>query len=165
MEDYKQLESTTTKTYIRDGRSPIPKRESISIVMSANKAKNSKPEIYLRKALWKENMRGYRIHPKKISGRPDIAFTSKNIALFVNGCFWHRCPHCKLELPKTNQGFWRKKFEANMARDKNKIKELKSKGWICIVIWECEIKKNVSNVVKKLKKNYANCFSNGIFHE
>jgi G:T-mismatch repair DNA endonuclease (very short patch repair protein) len=52
-----------------------------------------------------------------------------------------------------------------MARDKNKIKELKSKGWICIVIWECEIKKNVSNVVKKLKKNYANCFSNGIFHE
>lgn len=140
------------KRYLRDGRAPIPERESISKVMSANKAKNTKPELLLRKILWKEGIMGYRLHQTNIPGKPDIVFNSKKIAVFVNGCFWHRCPHCKLELPKTNQDFWRKKFEANITRDKNKIKELKSEGWISITIWECQIKKNIPKVVEKLKE-------------
>ena len=138
--------------YKKCARSPIPERESISRVMSANKAKNTKPEIILRKALWKENIRGYRLHPKELSGKPDIIFFSKRVAVFVNGCFWHRCSYCKLELPKTNQEFWREKFETNIKRDQNKIRELKGEGWICITIWECEIKNNILNVIKKLKR-------------
>lgn len=140
------------KYYLRDGRSPIPEKRSTSKVMSANKSKNTKPEIILRKALWKENIRGYRLHSKVLSGKPDLIFSSKRVAVFVNGCFWHRCPYCKLELPKTNQEFWREKFEANITRDKNKIRELKSEGWICITIWECEIKKKILNVIIRLKK-------------
>ena len=60
--------------------------------MSANRAKNTSPELALRKALWQLGHRGYRLHPKNIPGRPDISFTSKKLAIFVMGCFWHRCP-------------------------------------------------------------------------
>lgn len=142
------------KTYIRDGRAPIPKKESISKVMSANKARNTKPEIILRKALWKENIRGYRLHGKEIPGKPDIIFSSKRIAIFVNGCFWHRCPYCTLHLPKSNQEFWRNKFEANKQRDKKKVSALKKMGWKVITVWECEINNDISYIVKKFKKFY-----------
>lgn len=148
----KKIQKDLKRTYLRDGRAPIPEKESTSRVMSANKAKNTKPEIYLRKALWKENLRGYRLHPKNITGKPDITFPTIKVALFVNGCFWHRCPHCNLSLPKVNQSFWRNKFQSNIERDKNKIEELKKAGWKVIVIWECEIKADIIKIVKKLKK-------------
>lgn len=67
------------KIYIRDKRSPLPKNKSVSKVMSSNKYKNSKPEIFLRRGLWKIGLRGYRLHYKKIAGRPDITFVSKKI--------------------------------------------------------------------------------------
>jgi DNA mismatch endonuclease (patch repair protein) len=139
------------KTFIRDGRAPIPLKEITSIVMSSNKARNTRPEIRLRKVFWHSGLRGYRLHAKNVPGRPDIAFISKKIAVFVNGCFWHRCPHCNLPLPKTNQDFWKNKFECNLERDNRKIKELKKLGWKTIVIWECEIKTNVTTIVEKLK--------------
>jgi DNA mismatch endonuclease, patch repair protein len=98
--------------YVRDKRSRIPKNEAVSRVMSANRAKNTKPELVLRKALWQAGARGYRLHrPVRtrsgIDGplrsrtprsalrtsptvRPDISFVSKKVAIFVNGCYWHR---------------------------------------------------------------------------
>jgi len=66
-----------SKTYLRDNRSPEPSSESTSKVMSANKATDTKPEIALRTALWKEGIRGYRLNWKKAPGRPDIAFPGK----------------------------------------------------------------------------------------
>lgn len=135
------------KEYIRDKRSPKPKNENVSRVMSANKAKNTKPEQTLRKMLWKEGLRGYRLNYKKIPGRPDIVFVSKKIAIFVHGCFWHRCPHCKLPSPKNNSAFWEDKFEKNIRRDKSKIDELVKSGWTVKVIWECEIKKQSINKI------------------
>jgi len=135
----------TKKIYIRDGRAPVPKSEVTSRVMSANKAKNTKPEVILRRALWANGLRGYRCNYKKAPGRPDIAFPKKKIAIFVNGCFWHRCPHCKLPLPKSNQDFWKTKFEANKKRDREKVTLLGKEGWKVFIIWECEIpKKNQS---------------------
>ena len=101
--------------YIRDKRSPLPKSEAVSRVMSANRAKNTKPEIILRKALWSADLRGYRLHPKNIPGRPDIAFTSKKLAIFVMGCFWHRCPKCGYPLPKNNQQFWKENSTAKQS--------------------------------------------------
>lgn len=94
------------KEYIRDKRSPKPKNAAVSKVMSANKAKNTKPEMLFRKALWAEGIRGYRCNYKNAPGRPDIAFPKKKIAIFVNGCFWHGCPYCKMPLPKNNTEFW-----------------------------------------------------------
>lgn len=77
----------STEKYIRDERSPHQKNENVSKVMSANKAKNTKPELLLRRSLWKNHLRGYRVNYKKIPGRPDVAFPAKMIAIFVNGCF------------------------------------------------------------------------------
>lgn len=145
------MEQKASKTYIRDGRAPIPRKESTSRVMSANKAKNTKPEITLRKALFNNGLRGYRLHWKKVPGRPDIAYPSKKIAIFVNGCFWHRCPYCKPSFPKSNVFFWETKFQKNKERDKHKKKELEKAGWTVFVVWECQINKNNLSFIAKIK--------------
>lgn len=140
------------KEYLRDGRAPIPKSETTSRIMSAIRAKNTKPEMQLRKALWEAGIRGYRLHWKKVPGRPDISFPGKKVAVFVNGCFWHRCPHCELGLPKSHSKFWKEKFEKNVERDKKKIELLRSMNWKTLAIWECELKENVKKQVTAVKK-------------
>jgi DNA mismatch endonuclease, patch repair protein len=140
------------RTYLRDGRAPIPEKESTSVVMSANKGKNTKPELLLRKAIWSNGIRGYRIHWKKVPGKPDICFPGKKLAIFINGCFWHRCPHCNFTLPKQNKHFWKEKFERNQSRDKIKNAELESIQWRVITIWECEIKGKIEECVKMIKE-------------
>lgn len=130
--------------YSRDKRSPPPFNENVSKIMSKNKAKNTTPEQYLRKLLWSNGFRGYRLHPKNIPGKPDICFNRKRIAIFVNGCYWHRCPKCDLPLPKNNQEFWKNKFQKNTQRDLDKIRQLIKVGWRVITIWECELKKLTS---------------------
>ncbi|MBS1917918.1 MAG: very short patch repair endonuclease [Bacteroidetes bacterium] len=143
------------KSYIRDSRSPKPKSENVSRIMSANKSKNTKPEILFRKTLWKIGKRGYRLNYKKISGRPDIVFVSKKIAIFIHGCFWHRCPICNLPLPINNRKFWQNKFEKNQKRDFNKVQDLKMSGWKVFSFWECELKKDVDKLAKKIDKEIA----------
>jgi len=118
--------------------------------MSSNKARGTSPEICLRKALREAGCGGYRLN-WDVSGHPDICFPGRKIAIFVNGCFWHRCPHCNLPLPKSNAEFWKIKFEKNVERDKRKNKELEDKGWIVLTIWECEIKNNMCNIIKRIK--------------
>ncbi|HVX26317.1 MAG TPA: very short patch repair endonuclease [Parafilimonas sp.] len=142
------------KIYIRDKRSPKPKNENVSRVMSANKGKDTKPELLLRKALWKNGLRGYRLNYKKVPGRPDIAFPSKKIAIFVHGCFWHRCPTCDLPLPKNNVDFWEEKFKKNLARDKQKLIQLKEKGWYTLVIWECKLKHGLEKAIMNIENAF-----------
>lgn len=142
--------------YIRDGRAPIPKSETTSKVMSANVPKDTKPELLLRKSLREIGVSGYRLHWKKASGRPDIAYPGRKIAVFVNGCFWHRCPHCNLPIPKSNTEFWLKKFKRNKERDAEKIHNLEEDGWKVIVLWECEIKKDASSCAKRIKNLIKN---------
>ena len=139
--------------YIRDGRAPIPESEITSKVMSAVKGKDTKPELSLRKALRVIGILGYRLHWKKAPGRPDIAYPGSKMAIFVQGCFWHRCPYCNPPLPKTHTDFWIEKFERNKERDAIKIKALEAKGWKVLVFWECEIKKDAIGCAKKVKSS------------
>lgn len=120
--------------------------------MRSNKSKNTKPEILFRKALWQAEIRGYRLHWKKAPGKPDIAFPGKKIAIFLNGCFWHRCPKCNLALPKNNREFWKKKFGRNVERDREKVEALKSENWQVLVIWECELKEDIEMQVNRVKQ-------------
>ena len=138
--------------YVRDKRSPVPKNEQVSKVMSANKAKHTKPELLLRKALWANGLRGYRNNYKKVPGRPDVAFPVKKVAIFVNGCFWHRCPHCNYPLPKTNTAFWELKFKKNKDRDALKTKQLEALGWEVITAWECELDGDMNRIITQVKK-------------
>jgi len=138
--------------YVRDKRSPIPSNQHVSKVMSANKAKDTKPEIELRKLLWNNGIRGYRINKKGIPGTPDITISKKRLAIFLNGCFWHRCPHCDLPLPKSNKEFWEKKFETNKKRDLKKCKELQELGWHPLIIWECQLNDDRDNILLQVNK-------------
>ena len=112
----------------RDGRAPIPESDKTSKVMSANRGKDTGPEISLRKALWAKGIRGYRVHPKDLPGRPDIVFPRYRLAILVNGCFWHRCPYCTPSTPKSHTDFWNDKFKRNIERDSRVIIELDRKS-------------------------------------
>ena len=138
--------------YIRDGRAPLPLRESTSRVMSANRARDTQPELSLRRALWNGGIKGYRLNWKKAPGRPDIAFPARKIAVFVNGCFWHRCPYCRPSLPKSHRGFWKRKFRSNLRRDKIKALQLKQAGWRVLTIWECRVEKNLQRSVNRIEE-------------
>lgn len=114
--------------------------EAVHKSMQGNKRANTKPELLVRKRLRDAGLTGYRLQ-WKVPGRPDIAWPGKKVALFVNGCFWHRCPHCNLPLPKSNVGYWTEKFARNVARDEKNLTLLDSLGWTTHVIWECQLKK------------------------
>ena len=109
-------------------------------VMQANKGRDTKPELAVRKALRSAGWTGYRLQ-WKVPGRPDICFPGRKVAIFVNGCFWHRCPHCDLPLPKSNVEYWEEKFERNRKRDERNESLLVERGWTVIVIWECRLRK------------------------
>ena len=116
--------------------------EATRHVMQANKSKNTKPELKVRAALREAGLSGYRLHWKAAPGKPDICYPGRKVAIFVNGCFWHRCPHCSPSVPKRNVEFWEAKFARNVARDAKAQAELAKAGWTSIVIWECELKRD-----------------------
>ena len=124
--------------------------------MSQIKSRDTKPEISLRKIFRKERLKGYRTHPKKVIGKPDIIFSKSKIAIFIDGCQWHKCQRHYVE-PKTNTSFWLKKIDGNVKRDKFINKILKKDGWNVIRIWEHDLKKKELNntlrkIIKVLKK-------------
>lgn len=136
---------------------PIPPASSDATrkTMQANKAKNTGPELQLRKLLRKAGYPGYRLHWKKAPGRPDIAYPGRKVAIFVNGCFWHRCPHCNLSDPKSNAPFWAAKFAANAERDARKVAELAAAGWTVLTVWECEVRERPDRVLTRISEALA----------
>ena len=121
--------------------------EARSKNMSAIRSRNTKPEIKLRKALFKLGLR-FRVN-YKLTGKPDIVFPGKKLAVFVDGCFWHCCPQCYRE-PDTNKEYWKKKAEVNIKRDKKVNTMLAEEGWRVLRFWEHEVKKDLSRVVDKI---------------
>ena len=117
--------------------------------MSRNRGTDTKPEILLRRELWKRGLR-YRLAVKLI-GKPDIVFKSARIAVFVDGCFWHGCPEHSVQ-PKTNSEFWRNKIERNRARDYKVTEALKNEGWHVLRIWEHEIKQSLGLCADKIER-------------
>lgn len=124
----------------RDQRPPISYSKAVSKSMKGNIAKGTKPELMFRHALRAAGISGYRLNWKKVPGRPDIAYPGRKIAIFINGCYWHRCPYCKLIMPKKNTDYWVWKFARNKERDKRKGRELRKVGWKVFTFWECQIK-------------------------
>ena len=137
-------------------RPPPPSSKAVTNVMKANVAKDTKPEILMRRALRNLGLRGYRLNWKSVPGRPDIAFLEKKVAIFVHGCYWHRCPYCKYPLPKSNVDYWTWKFARNKERDHRKKKELKRLGWKVFVFWECQIKRDSSKLALMVKNHISN---------
>lgn len=122
-------------------------------VMGTVKSKNTKPEILLRSRLHKEGYR-FRLCLKNLPGTPDIVMAKYKVVIFVNGCFWHQHPGCKkATIPKQNHTFWEEKLLKNKERDEKNVKQLETMGWEVIVIWECEIKRNMDKVMSIIKEH------------
>lgn len=118
--------------------------------MQQIRGKDTKPEILLRKLLFKEGFR-YRINDRKLPGKPDIVLKKYNTIIFVNGCFWHGHTDCRyFVIPKTRTEFWTEKINGNRERDLRNEEQLKSAGWNVITVWECELKKNSIEETLKL---------------
>jgi len=107
--------------------------------MRAVKSKNTKPELQIRKHLHSLGYR-YRLHSKKLPGKPDLVIQKYNTAIFINGCFWHGhdCP--AFTWPKTRSDFWKEKISGNIKRDADNINQLSKLGWRVMIIWECALK-------------------------
>lgn len=117
----------------------IKSPEERSKNMSAIKNKNTRPEVYLRKLLFSRGYR-YRICSGNIPGHPDLWLRKYNVAIFVNGCFWHRHQDCRFAYtPKSRIEFWEKKFEANTNRDNIVRHQLEEQGYRYLIVWECAI--------------------------
>ncbi len=110
--------------------------------MSQIKNKNTKPELIVRKFLHSNGFR-YRLHNKKLLGKPDIVLKKYNTVIFINGCFWHGHEGCKyFVIPKTRTQWWLDKINRNKEKDTKNIKVLLQKKWKVFVVWECELKTN-----------------------
>ena len=114
--------------------------------MRANRARDTGPELDLRRALREAGLGGYRLNWKAL-GRPDIAYPGRQLAIFVHGCYWHHCPRCYPNLPKSNRDFWARKFELNQERDARKRAGLEASGWTVIEAWECDVRDHLTEVV------------------
>jgi DNA mismatch endonuclease (patch repair protein) len=106
--------------------------------MSGIRGKNTKPEIFLRKALHAEGFR-FRIHAS-LSGKPDLVFPKWKAVIFVNGCFWHAHTCHLFRWPKSRPEFWHTKISSNVARDGLNISKLLEAGWRVGIVWECAFK-------------------------
>jgi DNA mismatch endonuclease (patch repair protein) len=116
-------------------RPPLTRSENMSRI----KGKDTKPEMAVRRALWAAGLH-YRLHDKRLPGRPDLVFRGRRTVVFVHGCFWHCHEGCKdFRIPKTRREWWTEKLGRNKARDSAVRAELESLGWRVIVIWECEV--------------------------
>lgn len=104
-----------------------------SAQMARVRTRNTEPEVVLRLALRRRGWR-YVLHPR-LPGRPDFVFPAAKLAVFVDGCFWHRCPYHHSE-PSTNRQFWQDKLTGNVLRDRRVNRQLRRSGWTVLRIWE-----------------------------
>lgn len=120
--------------------------------MSRIKGKDTRIEVKVRKYLFSKGYR-FRKNDKRYSGKSDIVLPKYHVAIFVHGCFWHRHEGCKdATTPKTRTEFWLEKFDKNVKNDQIKQEKLRELGWKVIVIWECEIKKDLIKTMEWLEQ-------------
>lgn len=129
-------------------------KEQISRNMRSNKCKDTKPELMLRKELWRRGLR-YRKNYKPLPGKPDIVFLCTRLAVFVNGRMWHGYDweHQKKDF-KSNRDFWISKIERNMERDREITQHLIVLGWQVLRFGDFEIKKDVVACADKVEQLY-----------
>ena len=129
----------------------IPKASSPAVfkTMSGNRGKDSKLEIVVRKALWRDRYR-YRKNNPRLFGTPDISFPKLKIVVFLDSCYWHGCP-IHFKMPKTNTFFWHQKINRNIERDSEVSNHYLQENWILLRFWEHEVKQDLERVVKTIE--------------
>ena len=118
-----------------DNLTPEDRRKT----MRAVKGKGTSPERRLSAMLAGMGLSGWKNNISDITGKPDVVFPQERVLIFIDGCFWHGCPHCNRKLPQTNREYWERKIARNVARDKRNTQSLADSGWRVIRIWEHEM--------------------------
>lgn len=117
------------------------------------KTRNTGPELALRRALWAEGVRGWRLHPKGVTGKPDLAWRGRRVAVFVDGAFWHGHPdHYRGQ----SGPFWDAKIARNRARDAAVNLALDAAGWTVLRFWDFEVDRDLTTCVAIVKKALQN---------
>lgn len=131
-----------------------------SRMMAGIRSKDTKPEMIVRRGLHRLGLR-YRLHDKKLPGKPDLVFPRYRTAVLVHGCFWHGhdCPDFKW--PKSRVDFWRDKIETNRHRDAVAKAKLAAANYRCLTIWECELKRKSVNEIAALLSDVATQIRSG----
>lgn len=127
------------------GPSPKAVASVVSRSMKSNKASGTRPELILARALRKKITRSH------LPGSPDFVYSGAKLAVFVHGCFWHRCPIHAKRFPRTHTAFWRRKFERNVERDRLNRADLEALGWRVLVVWEHELREDPSACAIRVK--------------
>lgn len=122
-------------------------KEARSKTMAAVKSV-SKLEDEVCKALWLKGRR-FRRNSKQLFGKPDISIKKYKVVIFIDSCFWHRCP-LHSATPKTNIEYWSKKFQRNVERDHIVTEYYESKNWNILRVWEHEFKEDFAQTVTKI---------------
>lgn len=136
----------------------VHSKEIRSFNMSQIKSKDTWPEMLVRKFLFANGIR-YRLHDKRLSGKPDMVFPKFKKVVFIHGCFWHGHENCKyFVVPKTRTEWWLRKINSNKKKDAESVCTLKRQGWKVITIWECELKpsnkdKKLKTIIREFKRN------------
>ena len=118
----------------------VHSQETRSYNMSRIKAKDTKPELLVRKYLFCKGFR-YRVNVKDLPGKPDIVLPKYKTVIFIHGCFWHGHEGCKyFVIPKTRTEWWTEKIRKNKERDQQEHEALRKTGWNIITVWECQLK-------------------------
>lgn len=136
-----------------DSLTPAERSERMSRIRS----RDTKPELWVRKALHADGFR-FRLHRGDLPGRPDIVLPKYGTVVFVQGCYWH-AHHCqKGRIPATRRDFWKGKFEGNKKRDARNARALRVAGWRVLTIWECDLatatkrERSLASLVRKIRR-------------
>lgn len=122
--------------------------------MAAIRSKDTKPEMALRRGLYARGVRGWRCHPKAVPGKPDIAFTRRRIAVFVDGRFWHG--HPDFFTAGQSGEYWDRKIARTQERDRAANEALASFGWIVLRFWDFEVERDLDAVLASIENALAN---------
>ena len=126
-----------------------------SRMMSGIQGRDTKPELIIRRGLHQLGFR-YRLHDKKLPGKPDLVFPQYRAVIFVNGCFWHKHQCHLFKWPSTRKAFWREKISGNAERDKRNRAECEQRGWKVLVVWECALKGRTRRQPAEVQHTIAN---------
>ena len=129
----------------------VKKRERSRIMSRIRSKENRSTELFLRSLLIHHGMRGWRVRPADVLGKPDFVFTKERIAIFVDGEFWHGAPNFK-RFPKSRIEYWKPKIEGNRRRDKLVSSSLRHKGWAVLRFWDTDLRDNSSSVINKIQR-------------
>ena len=147
----------------------VHSQETRSYNMSRIKAKDTKPELLVRKYLFCKGFR-YRVNAKDLPGKPDIVLPKYKTVIFIHGCFWHGHEGCKyFVIPKTRTEWWTEKIRKNKERDQQEHEALRKTGWNIITVWECQLKprkreQTLEGILLLLQKIYLDLQKKTYYH-